>query len=123
MDVKTAFLNEDLKEEIYVHQPLGFEVMGQKHNTCYMGSNKHLVHDIASYISFCCPKALSIHIHSPNLYVLQENSDLLILVLYVDDILLTSSDIAAVKSALCQIFDMTHLGLLYYCLGIEFCQT
>jgi hypothetical protein len=24
MDIKSAFLNSDLKEEVYVHQPLGF---------------------------------------------------------------------------------------------------
>ena len=61
-----------------------------------------------------------------NLYVLQENSNLLILVLYVNDILLTGNNtwqIAAIKAALCQVFDMTKLGLLHYCLGIEFWQT
>jgi hypothetical protein len=26
MDVKSAFLNDDLKEEVYVHQPLGFAI-------------------------------------------------------------------------------------------------
>jgi hypothetical protein len=26
MDVKSAFLNNDLKEEVYVHQPPGFAI-------------------------------------------------------------------------------------------------
>jgi hypothetical protein len=26
MDVKSAFLNDDLKEEVYVHQPTGFAI-------------------------------------------------------------------------------------------------
>jgi hypothetical protein len=26
MNVKSAFLNDDLKEEVYVHQPLGFAI-------------------------------------------------------------------------------------------------
>jgi hypothetical protein len=28
MDVKSAFLNSDLKEEVYVHQPPGFMITG-----------------------------------------------------------------------------------------------
>ncbi|XP_066354355.1 secreted RxLR effector protein 161-like [Miscanthus floridulus] len=35
MDVKSAFLNNDLKEEVYVHQPLGFAIPGKEGKTAY----------------------------------------------------------------------------------------
>jgi hypothetical protein len=30
MDVKSAFLNDDLKEDVYVHQPPGFAIPGKE---------------------------------------------------------------------------------------------
>ena len=34
MDVKTAFLSRELDEEIYMNQPLGFELKGQERKVC-----------------------------------------------------------------------------------------
>ena len=34
MDVKTAFLHDDLHEEIYIHQPKGFESKGREQMVC-----------------------------------------------------------------------------------------
>ena len=36
MDVKTAFLNGIIQEEIYVEQPQGFEIHGREHHVCRM---------------------------------------------------------------------------------------
>ena len=57
-----------------------------------------------------------------NLYVLMVDNDICILVLYVDDLLLTGSNrdlIDWVQSHLLSTFAMKNLGLLHYFLGLE----
>lgn len=39
MDVKTAFLNSDLDENIYMEQPLGFVEEGKDHLVCKLGKS------------------------------------------------------------------------------------
>jgi len=34
MDVKTAFLNENLEEDVYINQPVGFIEEGKEHTMC-----------------------------------------------------------------------------------------
>ena len=39
LDVKTAFLNGDLHEELYMFQPTGFEVEGQENLVCRLNKS------------------------------------------------------------------------------------
>lgn len=58
----------------------------------------------------------------PTVYTKRQGSDFFILVLYVDDLILTgssSSMIQNVKEPLMGQFAMTNLGLLHYLLGLE----
>jgi hypothetical protein len=53
-------------------------------------------------------------------------NDIILLVIYVDDIIIIDSEASAVeqtKSNMSKDFDMTDLGLICYCLGIEVQQT
>ena len=59
------------------------------------------------------------------LYVRQQGKNLVILVMYVDDLIITSNNddhIEQVKKELHAGFKMTDLGLLHYYLGVEVSQ-
>ena len=62
----------------------------------------------------------------PNVYLKLINGSLMIIVLYVDDLLITGSskdEIASLKDAMNHSFSMTDLGLLSQFLGLEIAQT
>ena len=58
----------------------------------------------------------------PNVYLQKHDGHLIIIVLYVDDLLITGSTVAsisAIKIALHNAFEMSDLGLLKQFLGLE----
>lgn len=62
----------------------------------------------------------------PTVYIKKNDGKILIVVLYVDDLIFTSSDdfvIPDFKQVMKNEFEMTDLGLLRYFLGIEVKQT
>ena len=62
----------------------------------------------------------------PNVYLKSVNGSLMIIVLYVDDLLITGSsqdEIVSLKGAMNQAFSMTDLGLLSQFLGLEIAQS
>jgi hypothetical protein len=70
-------------------------------------------------LSFDFQKNLS----EANLYVRRKNnSDILIISLYIDDLLVIGSNrqqVEEFKQKMMQAFEMTHLGLMIYFLGME----
>ena len=61
----------------------------------------------------------------PNVYLQKYDGHLIIIVLYVDDVLITGSTLASIsfiKTALHDAFEMSDLGLLTQFLGLEIAQ-
>jgi len=131
LDVKSAFLNGVLQEEIYVEQPDGFVIQGAKDKVYllqkalyglkqapkawYSRIDEHLLN-----LGFV--KSLS----KATLYVKLKDNDVLIVSLYVDDILVTGSNellVEEFKQEMMNVFEMTDLGLMTYFLGIEVKQS
>ena len=126
MDVKTAFLNGKIEEEVYVEQPEGFSVFDRQTHVCKLKK--------ALYGLKQAPRAWYERIDTyllklgfakneadPNLYFKTEEDDMVIFVLYVDDLLITGDEhmIEKCKQDLSAEFEMKDLGLLHYFLGLE----
>ena len=96
LDVKSAFLNGDLEEEVYVEQPQGFYVKGHEADVYLLKKALYgLKQAPQAWYQNIDAFLLSLkfsHTHANNnLYVLMVDQDICILVLYVDDLILTSS--------------------------------
>jgi hypothetical protein len=127
MDVKTAFLNGDLDEDVYMTQPEGFVVEGKEHLACRLKKSIYGLKQASRqwYLKF--DKIIRTFGFTENvkdncIYVKFKGSRFTILVLYVDDILLACSDkdmLHETKNFLSSNFDMKDLGEASYVLGIE----
>jgi hypothetical protein len=129
MDVKTAFLNGNIEEEIYLEQPKGFEVHDRASHVCRLKKALYGLKQAprAWYSKINCYLQSIGFIKSdadPNLYLLTKGGDILILVLYVDDLFLIGAEtlIVACKQDLAKEFEMKDLGLMHYFLGLEIWQ-
>jgi hypothetical protein len=128
MDVKNSFLHGDLSEEIYMEQPQGF--MQDSSLVCRLkkslyGLKQALRAWYANMESYLLSQNFVHCKLDPNVYMLRMIDSLLLLVLYVDDLLITgcsTSAIVAVKRILHDRFLMTDMGPLHFFLGLEISQ-
>jgi hypothetical protein len=127
MNVKTAFLNGALQENVYMAQPEGFAIEGKEHMGCKLKKSIYGLKQASRqwYLKFdeVIKKFGFIKNQVDNcVYIKIKGSMFIILVLYVDDILLASSDknlLHETKGFLSSNFDMKDLGDASYVLGIE----
>ena len=126
LDVKNAFLHGELKETVYMHQPLGYRDKNFPDHVCLLRKSLYGLKqaprawyrrfaDYVSHIGF--HNSQSDH----SLFIYRHGSDTAYLLLYVDDIILTASSTALRQSIMTRLsseFAMKDLGPLSYFLGI-----
>jgi hypothetical protein len=128
MDVKNAFLHGDLSKEIYMEQPYGFI-----HNSYLVCRLKKSLYGLKKAPRAWYAKMDSYFLshdffrckYDSNVYMLRTTNYVMILVLYVDDLLITGSSastIALVKYILHDRFSMMDMGPLHLFLGLEISQ-
>ena len=127
LDVKSAFLNGEINEVIHVKQPEGFLVKGKEG---YVLRLKKALYGLKQ-----APRAWYFKLHSclislgfvkskhePSLYLKQSDSNIVIVGVYVDDLIVSGSSSAGIgnfKGEMTQKFDTSDLGFLSSYLGIE----
>ncbi|KAI3498732.1 hypothetical protein L1887_09191 [Cichorium endivia] len=131
LDVKSAFLNGELNEEVYVCQPDGFVVAGKEHmvyrlNKALYGLrqaprawNVRLDKTLKQLGFQRCPQEHAV-------YKRKKPNSLLIVGVYVDDLIVTGTseqEVEFFKKQMKQDFDMSDLGELSFYLGIEVQQS
>ncbi|GJR38735.1 ribonuclease H-like domain, reverse transcriptase, RNA-dependent DNA polymerase [Tanacetum coccineum] len=131
LDVKSAFLHGDLKEEVYVTQPEGF-IKREDNGKVY-----RLIK--ALYGLRQAPRAWNIKLDNTlksldfkkcaleqAIYTKTSRDSTLLIGVYVDDLIITGTprkEIDKFKAQMEEKFEMSDLGLLAYYLGIEVTQT
>ncbi|CAL9010595.1 unnamed protein product [Prunus brigantina] len=131
LDVKSAFLNGVLSEEVYVDQPSGFVIQGSEDKVYRLKkalyglkqAPRAWYEEINSYFTRAgFHRSLS----EATLYTKRSTSGILIVSLYVDDIIYTGSSkemMLEFKNEMMKQYEMTDLGLLHHFLGLGVLQT
>ena len=131
MDVKTAFLNGELEEEIYMEQPEGFIVPEQENKVCRLIKSLYGLKQApkqwhAKFDKVMLSKGFKINEYDKCVYIKNTPNHEVIVCLYVDDMLIISKniiDINATKRMLSKSFDMKDLGVADFILGIKIYRT
>ncbi|GJX48248.1 retrovirus-related pol polyprotein from transposon TNT 1-94 [Tanacetum coccineum] len=131
MDVKKAFLNGELKEEVYVSQPEGFvdqdnpsHVYKLKKALYGLKQAPRAWYDMLS--SFLISQQFSKGVVDPTLFTWHAGNDILLVQIYVDNIIFASSNTVMCDEFANQMtnkFKMSMMGQMSFFLGLQISQS
>ena len=127
MDVKSTFLNGELKEEVYIEQPEGFQLSENRNYVCRLKKALYGLKQAprawyARLDKYLQQKGFCRGNVDSNLYFKQDQGHLIILEVYVDDIIFGSDDNTLSQQFAPDMqkeFEMSLLGELTYFLGLQ----
>ncbi|KAL3502083.1 hypothetical protein ACH5RR_036532 [Cinchona calisaya] len=126
MDVKNAFLHGDLKEEVYIKLPHGMPT-SSPNTVCKLKRSLYGLKQaprvwFEKFRSTLLGFSFTQSQYDSSLFLQRTSKGLVILLVYVDDIVITGSDkdgISQIQNLLHSSFHMKDLGQLTYFLGLE----
>ena len=131
MDVKNAFLQGELDDEVYMRPPPGLENLVKPGNVLRLKkaiyglkqSPRAWYHKLSTTLN---GRGFSKSEADHTLFTHTSQRGIVVILIYVDDIIITGSDkegIILTKAFLKSSFDIKDLGELKYFLGIEICRS
>jgi hypothetical protein len=130
MDVKSAFLNGNLEEEVYMEKPEGFSLTDKPDHVCKLkkalyGLRKAPRAWYGSLDKYLNNKGFKKDSADSNLYTKSEGVDLLVVLVYVDDITFGCTNHSSVQwfsNEMQSEFEMSMFGEFSYFLGLQITQ-
>nr|GEW10929.1 retrovirus-related Pol polyprotein from transposon TNT 1-94 [Tanacetum cinerariifolium] len=131
MDVKTTFLNGNLREEVYISQPDGFV---DQDNPNHMYKLKKALYGLKQapcawydmLSSFLISQDFSKGSVDPTLFIRRNGNDLLLVQIYVNDIIFDASTLELCDlfaNLMCSKFKMSMMGKISFFLGLQILQS
>ncbi|UYV83140.1 hypothetical protein LAZ67_22002407 [Cordylochernes scorpioides] len=126
MDVQSAFLNGDVKEEIYMTQPENFESKKYPRRVCKL---KKAIYGLKQAGMTWHAKLDSVlkemgleQMKTDNCVYIKREEGVLLVAIYVDDMIIAAEEentLICFKESMKKLFEINDLGALNYCLGIR----
>jgi hypothetical protein len=131
LDVKSAFLNGDLFEEVFVEQLAAFILKGSEHKVLKLHKALYDLHQAPRAWNAKLDHTLTTlgftrSLSEPSIYTRKNRGSQLIVGEYVDNLVITGvdhADIGKFKKEMSSAFKMSDMDILRYYLGIEVEQT
>ena len=126
MDFKTAFLNGELKEDIFMGQPEGFVQGGDEELVCHLRKSFYGLKQsprcwFKRLKDYFLGLGFKQNLADPCVFLMWKGDQLTIVMCYVNDLIQMADaieDIENLKRELSDMFHMTDLGQMNFCLGI-----
>ena len=127
LNVTNAFIHGNMTEELYIAQPQGYVNPAHSHHVCKLHRSIYgLKQAPRAWFARLTSFLHSLHFISSkadtSLFILHQNTDIIFLLVYVNDIILTGSNAALIQQFIHYLqreFLIRDLGALHYFLGIE----
>ncbi|KAG7589577.1 GAG-pre-integrase domain [Arabidopsis suecica] len=127
MDVKNAFLHGDLTETVYMTQPAGFVDPAKPDHVCHLHKSLYGLKQAPrawfdKFSTYLLEFGFTCSMSDPSLFVYTKGKDIIMLLLYVDDMAITGNNSDTLATLLLELnkrFRMKDMGKLNYFLGIQ----